>query len=109
MPASRIIAIHLSCSDFTNGISWSGAIRENVTPASLKPLPQIGKRALYFRAKALDDRLGGSRLKKQSEPEAVGQRRPSRPEIIACRVLRAAVQHDKERTLLRQSLWPVAP
>src|SRR6478609_7418315 len=46
--------------------------------------------------------------KKQSESEAVGQRRPSRPEIIAGRALRAAVQNDKERTLVRQSRWQVA-
>src|SRR4051812_33883864 len=46
--------------------------------------------------------------KKQSESEAVGQRRPSRPEIIAGRALRAAVQNDKKRTLVRQSRWQVA-
>ena len=46
--------------------------------------------------------------KNQSEPEPVGQRRPSRPEIIARRALRAAVQHDEERTLVRQDRRQVA-
>jgi len=48
---------------------------ENVAPAGLKPLPQIGKRALYFRAKALDEtscRFLSSKAERKAESQRKG-------------------------------------